>query len=100
VPSIIEYPIALQKLQQSGLVCNYFNGGAFGFARGVEVNVLGWIAADDPTIRPALRAHIRQIPHPAEANISRAALAAWQEDPSKFLGHPKLPGLQSSQALW
>jgi putative transposase len=26
-----------------------------------------------------------------------AARAAWQEDPSKFLGHPKLPGYKDKQ---
>jgi hypothetical protein len=80
VPRIIEYPIALQQLQQQSLVCNYFNGGAFGFARGVDVHVLGWIAADDPTIRPQLRPHLRQIPAPAEANMSHAAVQAWQKE--------------------
>src|SRR5258705_11793332 len=52
VPGIIEYPIALQHLQNRGLVCNYFNGGAFGFSRNIDLHVLGWIANDDPTIRP------------------------------------------------
>lgn len=78
MPSIIEYPIALSRLVNQGLVCNYFNGGAFGFARGVDVHILGWIAADDPTIRPQLRPHIRQIAAPAEENMARAAVAAWQ----------------------
>jgi hypothetical protein len=80
VPRIIEYPIALQHLQNQGLVCNYFNGGAFGFARNIETHILGWIAEDDPTIRPQLRPHIRQIAAPAEENMSRAAVAAWQTD--------------------
>jgi hypothetical protein len=80
VPLVIEYAIALQQLQQQGLVCNYFNGGAFGFPRGLDVHVLGWIAADDPTIRPQMRPHIRQIPAPAEANMSQAAVRSWQNE--------------------
>jgi hypothetical protein len=77
VPRIIEYQIALQRLEHQGLVCNYFNGGAFGFPKGVDVSVLGWIAADDPTIRPQLRPHIRQIPAPQEQNMAQAAVEAW-----------------------
>jgi len=80
VPSIIEYQIALRLLEERGLVCNYFNGGAFGFPKGVQVSVLGWIAADDPTIRPQLRPHIRQIPPPAEANMAKAALRVWEAE--------------------
>jgi hypothetical protein len=80
VSSVIEYAIALAELQQRGLVCNYFNGGAFGFAKGVDVNILGWIAGDDPTIRPQLRPHVRQIPLPAEENMAKAAAAAWKNE--------------------
>jgi len=77
VSTFIEYKIALHRLEQQGLVCNYFNGGAFGFAKGAEVNVLGWIAGDDPTIHPQLRAYIRQFPPPQEQNMARAASAVW-----------------------
>ena len=80
VACVIEYPIALGRLEDQGLVCNYFNGGAFGFARGVAVHVLGWIAAEDPTIHPQLRPHIKQIAPPAEANMASAAIAAWQKE--------------------
>jgi hypothetical protein len=80
VSSVIEYPIALKRLQNLGLVCNYFNGGAFGFAKGVDVNILGWVADDDPTIRPQLRPQIRRIPPPAEEKMAKAAVAAWQNE--------------------
>ena len=80
MPRIIEYPFALQHFQNQGLVCNYFNGGAFGFARGLDVHILGWIAADDPTIRPQLRPHIRLVTPPVEENMARAASAVWQKE--------------------
>ena len=80
VSTVIEYPIALKRLEDQGLVCNYFNGGAFGFARGVDVSLLGWIAGEDPTIRPQLREHIRQITPPAEENMARAAVAVWHKE--------------------
>jgi len=76
VPRIIEYPIALETLEKRGFVCNYFNGGAFGFPKGVDVTILGWIATDDPTIRPQLRSHIRIIPPPAEENMAGGAMIA------------------------
>jgi hypothetical protein len=80
VSSVIEYPIALRALEQRGFVCNYYNGGVFGFAKGVDVGILGWIAADDPTIHPQLRPQIRQIPPPAEENMAKAAVTIWQRD--------------------
>jgi hypothetical protein len=80
VPSVIEYPNALAELQQQGLVCNYFNGGAFGFARGVNVHIWAWIAADDPTIHAQLQPCVRKIPPPAERNMSQAAATVWQKE--------------------
>jgi len=78
VVGIIEYQNALGALEQRGFVCNYFNGGAFGFPKGVEVGVLGWIAADDPTIRPQLRPQIRIIPPPAEENMAKGAVDVFE----------------------
>ena len=44
------------------------------------MSTLGWVAGDDPTIRPQLRSNIRQIPPPAEEKMAKAAVAAWQEE--------------------
>jgi hypothetical protein len=77
VATIIEYQNALQRLGGLGLVCNYFNGGAFGFAPGVDVGILGWIAGEDPTIRPDMRANVRPFPPPAEEHMAGASVAAW-----------------------
>jgi hypothetical protein len=79
VATIIEYQNALQRLGRQGLVCNYFNGGAFGFAQGVEAGILGWIAGEDPTIRPEMRANVRPFPPPAEEHLARASVAAWTD---------------------
>ena len=75
--SIIEYPIALQRLQQQGLVCNYFNGGAFGFPKGTSVTTLGWISDEDWTIKPDLRPNLRRFAPPAQESLAKAAVAAW-----------------------
>jgi hypothetical protein len=80
VATVIEYPIALKALEQRGLVCNYFNGGAFGFPKGVDVSILGWIAADDPSIRPLLRPYLRVIPPPAEEKMAKAAIDALDSE--------------------
>jgi hypothetical protein len=80
VARIIEYQNALGDLEQRGLVCNYFKGGAFGFPKGIDVKILGWISADDPTIRPQLRPHIRIVPPPAEENMAKAAVRAFDEE--------------------
>jgi len=77
VANILEYQIALQRLQQQGLVCNYFNGGAFGFPKGTPVTTLGWISEEDPTIRPEMRPNLRKFPPPGEATLAKAAVAAW-----------------------
>ncbi len=77
MPRIIEYKKALEGFQSQGLVCNYYNGGAFGFPAGVKVHILGWSGGDDPTIRPEMRRFMRIIPPPAEDNMARSAVAAW-----------------------
>jgi hypothetical protein len=80
VPRIVEYQTALAELQGQGLICNYYNGGAFGFPKGVEVDVSGWIAGEDPTIRAEIRSKTRVFSPPAEENMARAAVAAWQKE--------------------
>jgi hypothetical protein len=80
VPQIIEYKNALQELTSRGLVCNYYNGGAFGFPAGSDLHIRGWSGGDDPTIRPQMRQHLRIIPPPAETTMSKSAAAAWQAE--------------------
>ncbi len=78
--SIVEYPIALAKLQQLGLICNYFNGGAFGFPKNITTKIIGWTAGDDSSIRPELRPSLRPFPPPFAENLATAAAAAWAAD--------------------
>jgi len=80
VPRIIEYQTALAELQSQGLVCNYYNGGAFGFSKGSVVAVRGWIAGEDPTIRKELRSQVRVFNPPAEERLARGAADAWQKE--------------------
>ncbi|MFI5381537.1 MAG: hypothetical protein ACHRHE_19745 [Tepidisphaerales bacterium] len=77
MPSIRPYPEVLQAMQSLGLVCNYHNSGAFGPPRGAPLVFRGWIGPDDPTIRPAMREFIRQVPQPYESTLARMARDAW-----------------------
>ncbi len=77
MPSIRPYPEVLLAMQSMGLVCNYHNSGAFGFPRGTPSVYRGWIGPDDPTIRPAVREFVRQMPPPHEPNLARMARDVW-----------------------
>jgi hypothetical protein len=59
---IIDYDIVTARMKAGGLVSLYHNSGAWGFAPGMDVKSVGWIEADDPTIRPAARALARRVP--------------------------------------
>jgi hypothetical protein len=79
VPTIIEYKIVLERLQQHGLKCLYFNSGAFGFAADVFSQSLGWIGPPDSSIQPAARALVRSVSAPFEKNLADLAERAWRE---------------------
>jgi hypothetical protein len=79
VPVIVDYPAVLQRLSQRGLVCQYPNGGAFGFPRSVQTHVRGWIGEADPTIRAELLPTTRCIAAPIESNLANLTGRAWLE---------------------
>src|SRR5687768_10952853 len=58
---IIDYPDVQKTMQENGFVSLYHNSGAFGFAEWTAVESVGWITADDPTIREAARALTRNV---------------------------------------
>ena len=70
MPRIIDYDIVARRMADAGFVCLYHNSGAFGFARGVQWKMLGWIGPDDPSIRPDARPFIRNVPPPHAANLA------------------------------
>ena len=49
MPSIIDYPTVLERLESEGLKCHYPNGGSFGFPKGGQVR--GWLGPADETIQ-------------------------------------------------
>jgi hypothetical protein len=79
VPGIIDYSVVLARMTESGLRCNYPNGGAFGFHENAMIR--GWIGAPDPTIKQGLASQTQTVLNPAEAagRVWREALAgaAW-----------------------
>jgi len=79
VPWIIDYDLVLQQLKEQGLVCNYFNSGAFAFAAQAEIFIRGWIGPDDATIKPSVRPLARQVAAPYEAHLAAAAARVWQQ---------------------
>jgi len=77
VPTIIDYPDVLKRMTGEGFRCLYHNSGAFGFPENAKPQVVGWIGADDATIRPeALREALR-VPPPYERNLAAMFVKAW-----------------------
>ena len=37
LPSIVEYDHVLRAMAEQGLLCQYYNSGAFGFGKGVPI---------------------------------------------------------------
>lgn len=77
MPRIIDYTVALEQLQTHGLVSVYPNGGALGFARGVQTRSIGWIGPEDPTIRAEAMAYVRRVAAPFESNLSSLVVRGW-----------------------
>lgn len=78
MPRIIDYPLVLQQLTASGLTCLYHNSGAFGLGTGEQSHTIGWIGADDPTIRDAARNLTHHVPPPFDSTLASLAIEAWQ----------------------
>jgi hypothetical protein len=83
MPSIIEYPIVLDQLQQQGFIALYHNSGAFGFPPEIPTHSRGWIGPPDDSIQLFARPLTRPVPEPYEANLAAMAQRAW---------HACLPG--------
>lgn len=77
MPSIVDYAIVLQTLESEGLVCQYFNGGSFGFPEDAVARIRGWLGPPDETIRPEMRPRTRMVKEPFEANLAEWAARAW-----------------------
>ena len=75
-PRVIDYPIVLEKLLGRGLVSLYHNSGAFGFPRGTDVKLLGWIGPEDGSIRPDVRPFTRRVSEPYAPTLANMLVAA------------------------
>jgi len=78
MPAIIAYPLVLRRLTEQGLICNYPNGGSFGFPPKSNPLIRGWIGPSDSTIRAELRPQIRQVQPPYATELAKLAELAWQ----------------------
>src|ERR1041385_2783128 len=77
--TIIDYPIVLARMKAMGLVCNYYNSGSFGFPKEAATHISAWIGLDDPTIRPQMRQHVREVSPPFEPTLAELARRVWRE---------------------
>jgi hypothetical protein len=77
VPRIIEYSRVVERLAAHGLVCLYYNSGAFGFPPGTATRSVGWIGLDDSTIRPAALPLTRKVNPPVEPTLARLGTQTW-----------------------
>ena len=78
MPTIVDYPLALAQLLDEGFVCNYHNGGAFGFSEQLRPHVLAFAGREDPTIRPEARQFLHLVRPPIEATLAEIAMEAWR----------------------
>ena len=62
MPAIVDYDSVKQVMAERGYVSLYHNSGAFGFSPEAKAQTVGWIEADDPTIRDAARELTRPVP--------------------------------------
>ena len=77
MPRVIDYTQVAERMRAEGFVSLYHNSGAFGFAPDVTVHNFGWIGPDDPTIREAARAFVRQVPPPYEETLADMVVDVW-----------------------
>src|SRR5687767_1755048 len=76
MPRIVDYATVSQRMQAGGFVSLYHNAGAFGFPRGTEWKMRGWIGPEDPTVRMEVRPYMMYVHKPYAANLAANFLAA------------------------
>lgn len=78
MPSLVSYPIVLERLAAVGIRCVYPNSGAFGFEPSAAVHICGWIGGEDETIRAELRDKTRRFAAPLPDTLAAGVKRAWQ----------------------
>ena len=66
-------------MTREGFVSLYYNSGAFGFADADQVQIVGWIGPDDPSIRDEMRGHVRRVGEPYAQTLARGVRSAWEK---------------------
>jgi hypothetical protein len=77
---IIDYSEVQKTMREQGFVSLYHNSGAWGFAEGTTVEVVGWITTDDPTIRESARALTRKVEPSQLASLLQQACTSLKDD--------------------
>lgn len=80
MPWIIDYAAVQEQMREMRLKCLYYNSGAFGFPSDVSTEIVGWLGADDPTLREDARSLVRQIAPPHIENMVRLLTQVWEEN--------------------
>jgi hypothetical protein len=76
MPRIVDYATVRDRMLAGGFVSLYHNSGAFGFARGADWKMRGWIGPEDPTVRLEVRPYILHVDKPYAANLAANFVAA------------------------
>ena len=79
MPNIIDYRTVLERLEGSGMVCNYHSSGAFGYPEQTPTEVLAWVGPIDTTIKPEFRERARLVEEPFAQNLAHLVDRAWRE---------------------
>ena len=79
MPWIVEYARVLEQMGKQGFKSLYYNSGAFGFKDDIPTESVGWIGADDPSLRPEALALAHKVPAPYEPELTSRVMRAFQE---------------------
>lgn len=74
---VVDYADVLRQAETLGLRCVYYNTGAFGFQADAAVHIIGWLGADDPSIRPDLLAGAVRVPPPYPRSLVERLGRVW-----------------------
>ncbi|HEX8325232.1 MAG TPA: hypothetical protein VF595_15120 [Tepidisphaeraceae bacterium] len=76
---VVDYAVVLQHADTLGLRCVYYNTGAFGFAAGQTVHVVGWLGPEDASIRSDLLATTLRVPPPYPKTLAERFGQVWPD---------------------
>lgn len=79
MPTVIDYPIVLDRLRGQGMRSHYYNSGAFGLADAANMRAVAWALAEDPTIRESARGFVRLVTPATVEQLARLAGRLWLE---------------------